>query len=221
MHAAYVLHTRAYRETSLLVEAITASHGRVSLVARGAKRGKSKASSILQPFMPLNIAWFGTGELVTLTTVEPSGPGYALHGADAICGLYMNELLVKLLPKWDPCVVTFANYQQALMTLGEDNQIVLRKFEKQLINNLGYALQLTKDHVNGEAVQPERYYMYDPACGLKQVPHTHVGAIQGASLLAFAADQYLPEVLGDIKRLMRIVLSHYLGNRKLVTRELL
>lgn len=221
MHAAYVLHTRPYLETSLLVEALTVEHGRVSLVARGAKRGKSKNSRILQPFIPLNISWFGSGELVTLTSVEALGPGYNLQGQDAICGLYINELLVKLLPKWDPCVVTFADYQKALSELHNDNQVTLRRFEKALLTNMGYELQLTRDALSGEQLCAEKYYMYDPAIGPKQVVATHSGAIKGSSLLALAADQFVPEALVDLKRLMRIVLSVHLGNKKIVTRELL
>ena len=40
--AGYVLHTYPYRETSVIVEAFTAEHGRVGLVARGAKRPRSE-----------------------------------------------------------------------------------------------------------------------------------------------------------------------------------
>lgn len=221
MHAAYVLHTRAYRETSLLVDLITAEFGRVSLVARGAKRGKAKISSLLQPFIPLQVSWYGNGELVTLKMVEASGPGYRLLGKAAICGLYLNELLMRLLPKWDPCMVTFANYQQALLQINQKPQEVLRRFEKELLTNLGYALQLTIDVETGEGIKADKHYMYDPALGLRAVKEKHVGALQGASLIALDNDDYYPEMLADAKRLMRIVLSYYLGSKKLVTRELL
>lgn len=221
MHAAYVLHTRAYRETSLLVDLITAEFGRVSLVARGAKRGKAKVSSLLQPFIPLQVSWYGNGELFTLKEVEVSGPSYRLLGKTAICGLYLNELLMRILPKWDPCMVTFANYQQALLHINDNPQEVLRRFEKELLTNLGYALQLTVDVETGEDIKADRHYMYDPALGLRPVKANHVGALQGANLMALHNDEYYPEMLADAKRLMRIVLSYYLGSKKLVTRELL
>src|SRR5579872_3972096 len=94
LHSAYVLHTRAYRETSMLVEILSAEHGRVAMVARGAKRGKSKISTVLQPFLPVQVSWFGNGELVTMMNVEATQPGPSLYGRSAICGLYLNELLV-------------------------------------------------------------------------------------------------------------------------------
>lgn len=221
MHAAYVLHTRAYRETSLLVDLITAEFGRISLVARGAKRGKAKISSLLQPFIPLTVSWYGNGELVTLKEVEAIGPAHNLLGKNAICGLYVNELLMRLLPKWDPCMITFSNYQQALLQINSSPQEVLRRFEKELLSNLGYALQLMVDVQTGQAIKADRYYMYDPALGPREVPAGHVAALQGASLIALANDQYGTAMLADAKRLMRIVLSYYLGSKKLLTRELL
>ncbi len=221
MHAAYVLHTRAYRETSLLVDLITAEFGRVSLVARGAKRGKAKTSRLLQPFIPLHVSWYGNGELVTLSDVEASGPAHSLPGKSAICGLYLNELLMRLLPKWDPCMVTFANYQQALLQINTKPQEVLRRFEKELLTNLGYALQLTVDVETGDDIKADKHYMYDPALGLRPVKANHVGALRGTSLIALHRDEYYPEMLADAKRLMRIVLSYYMGSKKLVTRELL
>lgn len=224
MERAYVLHSRPYRETSLLIEALTATQGRISLVARGAKSGKAKLSAVLQPFVPLTITWYGNGELVTLKMAEHGGAPINLLGAAAVCGLYLNELLIKLLPKWDPCGLSFAIYNQALIELetaaANQRQVILRKFEKKLITNLGYALPLTTDMVNGSAIGADKHYWYEPGVGLRQVRDTHIGAIKGSSILAFAADQYCTEAMADIKRLMRSVLAHYLGNKKIVTREL-
>ena len=120
-HLAYVLHTRAFRETSLLVELFSHEHGRITAVARGAKRGKAKTSSIMQPFIPLQVSWYGDGELVTLTAAEVFGINHNLYGRNAICGLYINELLVKLMPKWDPCGLLFAGYQNCLENLSNNN----------------------------------------------------------------------------------------------------
>lgn len=225
---AYVLHTRAFRETSLLVELFSQEHGRITAVARGAKRGAAKTSSIMQPFMPLQVSFYGDGDLVTLTGVEASGCNYQLYGRSAICGLYINELLVKLMPKWDPCNLLFAGYENCLNNLafGVDkninNQIVLRKFETLLLKSLGYGLQLTIEVDTRNTVQAQNYYTFDPILGPKLVHAQHATAIKGASLLALAADNLEdPAVLLDIKRLMRIVLGHHLGARRLITRELL
>ncbi len=226
LHLAYVLHTRPYRETSLLVEVFSQQHGRVALVARGAKRGKAKSSSILQPFMPLNVSWFGSGELVTLMQVEVASiSGHELHGKRAICGLYLNELLVKLLHHWDPCQALFSWYAMALEQLSDDSvpaQLVLRRFEVQLLKSLGYGLQLTIEVGTGAPVQPEQYYLFDPVLGPKLVSQAHLLAIKGASLLALANDMLCDTaVLAEIKRLMRMVLHYHLGTKQLLTRELL
>jgi DNA repair protein RecO (recombination protein O) len=225
LHLAYVLHSRAFRETSLLLEVISSEHGRVSIVARGVKRGKAKTSSLLQPFVPLHLSWYGNGELVTLTEVEVYAPAHNLQARNAICGLYLNELLVKLLPKWDPCAKLFNSYSAALLELGQDNcieQIVLRNFEMQLLESLGYALQLDKEIETGAAIQPDSYYLFDPVLGPKLAYIQNATAIKGTSILALAARQFDdPGSLLEIKRLMRMVFNHHLGNRQIKTRELL
>ncbi len=222
---AYVLHTRPYRETSLLVEALSLQHGRISLVARGAKRGSAPSSRLLQPFAPLSIAWFGNGELVTLTAVDACEPAHILIGKSAICGLYINELMVRLIPKWDPCAQLFAHYQNALTKLADGEavqQVVLRKFELQLLRSLGYGLQLTTEIVTGHPVEADQYYIFDPALGPKLSARHNIAGIKGASLLALSTEQLdNPAILLDLKRLMRAVFSHHLGPRQLVTRELL
>lgn len=225
LHQAYVLHTRAYSETSLLVEIFSKEHGRVTAIARGAKRGKNKISHILQPFMPLHLSWYGSGDLVTLAIAEVNGCGHKIYGKLAICGLYVNELLVKLLPKWDACALLFAGYESVLIDL-ENNisneQIILRKFELLLLKSLGYELQLTKDIITGKQIEPDRYYSFDPLLGPKSVYTVTSNAIRGASLLALASHNLEEQqVLFDVKCLMRSVLNHHLGARRLVTRELL
>ncbi len=224
LHFAYVLHTRAYSETSLLVEMLSQEQGRITAVAHGAKRGKSKASNILQLFTPLQVSWYGNGDLVTLTTSEVNCGSYRLHGKLAICGLYINELLVKLLPKWDPCPLLFAGYKTALIDLENNSiaaQIILRKFELLLLKTLGYELQLTKDIITGCLIDENNYYSFDPMRGPKLVYAMTDQAIKGASLLALDANNFEDQkVLFDIKRLMRSVLNYHLGMRPLVTRKL-
>jgi len=222
---AYVLHTRAYSETSLLVEMFSQEQGRITVVARGAKRGKAKTSNLLQPFMPLQVSWYGKGDLVTLTAAEANGSCHKLYGKLAICGLYVNELLVKLLPRWDACPLLFAGYQAALLNLEDHSntaQVILRKFELLLLKSLGYELQLTKDITTGKRIDADSYYSFDPVLGPKLVYVTANQAIKGASLLALEANNLDdPKILFDIKRLMRSVLNYHLGSRRLVTRELL
>lgn len=228
LHFAYVLHTRSFRETSLLVEILSSEHGRVAAVARGAKRGKTKSSSILQPFMALQLSWHGNGDLVTLTNAEILKFNTALRGRSAICGLYLNELLIKLLPKWDHCEDLFNSYQYSLANLATgviSEQVLLRKFELQLLKSLGYGLQLRLDIDTGAAIISDRYYLFDPVLGPKQTNSSSVHAFKGASLIAFADEKFGefsdPAVLLDLKRLMRLVLRYHLGTRQIVSRELL
>src|SRR5260221_3713193 len=116
--AAFVLHTYAYRETSLIVETFTADYGRVAMVARGAKRPRSETRGLLQAFQPLVLSWSGGGELKTLLKAEWGG-GLALpRGAALLCGFYLNELLLKLLAREDPHAALYRDYQEALQALG-------------------------------------------------------------------------------------------------------
>lgn len=225
LHLCYVLHTRAYRETSLLLEIFSSVHGRVAIVARGAKRGKTKLSALLQPFMPVQVGWVGVGDLVTLTTAEAQGIGHILQPKKIICGLYINELLIKLVHKWDPCQDLFSSYKQTLIALSAAciaEQIILRKFELQLLRSLGYALQLHKEIVTNENIQTDCYYTFDPVAGPKRVNANYVGSVRGASILALAAEDFSDKaVWPDIKRLMRLVLHYHLGTKQLNSRELL
>src|SRR5688572_10919841 len=111
---AFVLHTYPYRETSLIVEAYVRDHGRLALIARGARRPKSSVRGVLMPFQPLLLSWTGRKDLRTLTRAEWRG-GYApLRGQPLICGFYLNELLLKLLQRDDPHEELFAVYEGTL-----------------------------------------------------------------------------------------------------------
>src|SRR5512144_2623587 len=136
----FVLHTYPYRETSLIVEAFTREYGRVALVARGAKRPRSELRGVLQGFQPLLLSWSGQQELKTLIRAEWRG-GLALPGGSALlCGVYLNELLLKLLPREDAHLALYDEYQAALAELvaGAEQARVLRRFEVRLLAELGY-----------------------------------------------------------------------------------
>src|ERR1700675_5081227 len=144
---AFVLHAHPYRETSLIVEAFTADYGRVALVARGAKRPRSELRGVLQAFQPLTLSWAGGGELKTLIRAEWRSGLPLVSGSALLCGFYLNELLLKLLPREDAHPQLFNDYQDALARLaaGADQATVLRRFELRLLAELGYALPLTHD----------------------------------------------------------------------------
>lgn len=223
--AAFVLHTYPYRETSLIVEALTAEHGRLALVARGARRPRSELRGMLQAFQPLALSWSGVGELKTLIRAEWCGGLPLVGGSALLCGFYLNELLLKLVPREDPHPQLFREYESALVLLAGDAEqaSVLRRFEVKLLAELGYALPLTHEADTGRPVDPagRYYYAFDrgPRLGAAE-PGRRYPLVRGATLLALAQEDFsAPEAAAEAKRLMREVLDHYLEQRAIVSRR--
>jgi DNA repair protein RecO (recombination protein O) len=226
--AGYVLHTYPYRETSVIVEAFTAEHGRVGLVARGAKRPRSELRGLLQAFQPLTLAWAGAGELKTLMKAEWRG-GMPLPGGSALlCGFYLNELLMKLLPREDPHAALFGEYERTLLALTEQHSaaaqaVLLRRFELRLLAELGYALSLTREAHSGAPVKADERYHYAFDRGPQRFaaePGARWPVVRGAALLALADEHYPDaETASEAKRLMRLVLDHYLEARRIFSRR--
>jgi DNA repair protein RecO (recombination protein O) len=223
--AAFVLHTYAYRETSLIVEAFTAEHGRVAMVARGAKRPRSELRGLLQGFQPLLLSWSGERELKTLIKAEWRGGLPQVGGSALVCGFYLNELLLKLLPREDPHPRLFASYAAALADLaaGSEQAPVLRRFELGLLAELGYALPLARDADTGAPVDPATRYHYAFDRGPRLAPPepgVRWPLVRGATLLALADGRYVDgETAAEAKRLMRDVLDHYLEQRGVESRR--
>lgn len=222
---AFVLHSYPYRETSAIVETLSEGYGRVALVARGAKRTRSELRGVLQAFQPLSLSWAGAGELKTLIRAEWRGGLPLVTGSALLCGFYLNELVIKLLPREDPHPRLFEEYQMALARLasGEDQAPVLRRFELRLLAEMGYALPLTHEADTGRPVDPAGRYYYAFDRGPRSVaaePGRRYPVVRGATLLALAsADYAAPESAAEAKQLMREVLDYYLERRTLVSRR--
>ena len=222
---AFVLHAYPYRETSLIVEALTADHGRVALVARGAKRPRSELRGVLQAFQPLLLSWAGAGELKTLLRAEWRGGLPLVSGSALLCGFYLNELLLKLLAREDAHPRLFGDYADALARLadGADQAAVLRQFELRLLTELGYALPLTHEADTGAPVDPEARYYYAFERGPRLTvaePGRRYPQVRGATLLALAGQDYTAtDAAAEAKRLMREVLDHYLEQRAIFSRR--
>ena len=222
---AYVLHTFAYRETSVIVEAFTAEHGRITMVARGAKRPRSELRGLLQGFQPLLISWFGQQELKTLIKAEWRGGLPLVSGSALVCGFYLNELLLKLLPREDPHPQLFANYEIALSDLaaGGEQAPALRRFELMLLAELGYALPLVREADTGGPIDPAARYHYAFDRGPHRSPPepgARLPIVHGATLLALADGRYADTATAaEAKRLMREVLDHYLEQRGIESRR--
>lgn len=226
----YVLHTRPWRDTSLLVEFFSRAHGRVSMVARGAKgrrtRGGSSAA-LLQPFTPLQCSWSGRTQLKNLSGCEAMAPGLPLVGERVYSGLYMNELLMRLLHHEDPHISLFDHYAAVLTLLAETDsdstEIPLRRFELVLLEELGYGFDLACDGLSGEALDDEAWYHYQEEHGLVAAPAHATDRLpryRGADLLSISEGDFSGNARSAAKRLMRQVLSAHLGDKPLKSREL-
>lgn len=225
LEPAFVVHARPYRETSLLLEALTARHGRVGLVARGARGPRSRLRGLLQPFQPLLIGWSGGGELRTLAAAEPAGPPRTLHGRALLGGLHLNALVCVALAREDPHPEVFAAYHETLDVLAREAAgagWALRRFELRLLGALGYAPPLRRD-VEGRPVEAGVLYTYEPERGPVRGRIPGVGpVIRGETLLALADGDPPPEAMaGEARRLTRALLERHLGARHRRVRELL
>jgi len=223
---AFVLHSYPYRETSLLLEVFSRQHGRVALVARGARRPRSALRGLLMGFQPLLLSWFGKSELRTLHRAEWQGGQPQLQGTALLCGFYLNELLLNLMARDDAHEQLFDYYQHTLQCLaGEaDHASTLRRFEKHMLQELGYALLLGQEADTGKAIDPDALYRYVIERGaVADTPDVSESfAVSGKTLLDMADDDYRDAVSArQGKQLMRMLLNHHLAGKPLHTRELI
>jgi DNA repair protein RecO (recombination protein O) len=219
----YVLHTYPYKETSLIVEAFTRRHGRVALLARGARRPRSAMRGVLLAFHPLRLGWSGSAELATLITAEWGGGLQPLAGRGLMCGFYLNELILRLLPREDPHEALFDAYGEALARLsaGDAFPAVLRGFEKRLLAELGYAPVFDRDAATGAPIEPAGSYIYEPDRGPVRASHGDL-LISGRTLLDLAADDYSrSETRDEARYLMRALIGQRLHGQVLHTRSVL
>jgi len=225
LHPAYVLHRRPYRETSLMLECLSAEYGRVGVVARGALRGRKRGGESMQSFQRYKISWSGRSDLHTLTKLEPAGEALKLAGERLFSGFYANELIMRLTGRHDPNPELFTIYEQTLESLArsaEPIEPILRHFEKILLDACGYGLQLTVEAGNGAEIEPSRDYYYVVEEGPMRGDGGGRGvSVNGETLLALAANDELDGPrLQEAKQLMRFVLHHYIGDRPLASRSL-
>jgi DNA repair protein RecO (recombination protein O) len=222
---AFVLHTYPFRETSLVVEVFTRNAGRVGLVARGARRPRSALRGLLMAFQPLLLSWAGKSELRTLHKAEWQGGIPQLQGVGLMCGFYLNELLLKFLARDDPHDALFTVYHEAIVALAQrlEPAATLRRFEKYLLKELGYALTLDREADTGKPVEPQKRYTYVIERGPVALYGRAEGQVEvtGRTLLDLACDNFTdPGTLAQSKALMRFLMNHYLDNQELHTRQL-
>ncbi|HUW25608.1 MAG TPA: DNA repair protein RecO [Gallionella sp.] len=222
---AFVLHSYPFRETSLILDVFSHRHGRLAVVARGARRPRSALRGVLMNFQPLLLSWFGKGEVRTLHSAEWQGGQPYLQGTALMCGFYLNELLLNLLARDDPHEQLFDYYRATLHRLAHeiDHATTLRCFEKHLLQELGYALTLEREAGSDKPIRAEVCYRFVVERGaLPDDGHTQTGLpVLGKTLLDMATDDYAdPVTAQQSKQLMRVLLNHHLAGKILHTREL-
>ncbi|WP_323844753.1 DNA repair protein RecO [Microbulbifer magnicolonia] len=236
LQPAYILHSRPYSDSSLILELLTPEFGRIGCVARGARRDKQRRQQSLQPFSPLLVSLLGRGELKTLGPVENAGSALWLKGRAVYAGLYANELLVRLLPVGEAQYELFACYQGLLEALAqldgsraEQLEAPLRRFELQLLSELGSCPQLSHCALSQEPVTADTDYRLEHETGFVPVYRERngrqvVGEFPGADLLALEralqSGEFAPALLAPAKRLTRLLLGPLLGDKPLQSREL-
>jgi DNA repair protein RecO (recombination protein O) len=212
---AFILHARPWRETSMLVEAFTRDHGRVGLVARGVRSARSRfPRASLQPLQPVLLSWNARGELGTLSAAEQTGTSWVLSGDALLAGMYVNELVLRLSSRNDPHPSAFGAYTECLARLAEQPDIAwtLRRFERDLLADLGYALMLTHA-ASGAVINAEGSYAYVADTGpIAWREESGLPHVSGAALLALDRDE-MPSssALAELRRLMRAVIRDLVG----------
>jgi DNA repair protein RecO (recombination protein O) len=231
---AFCLHVRPYRESSLLVQLFTEQAGRTTVIVKGAKSSVKKRGTVLpllQPFIPLLVSMTGKSDLKILKSVEPGGIAFALKDKAIFAGLYLNELLLRLLPEHIEYPGIYSCYQQALQVMQNDAgmEIALRQFELGLLEGLGYGVPFVEVNEAGGQVgslQAGVDYRFVEDSGFVRCERDR--AVAG-SFFVFGGEQLLKMAMADwtdvetiwqAKHLMRMVLARLLGDKPLNSKQL-
>jgi DNA repair protein RecO (recombination protein O) len=227
LEPAFLLHHYPWRDTSRILELLTRSHGRVSVFSRASRQANAAVGGALQLFSETLVSWSGRGEIGHLTSAERVRPPATLGGDRLMSGFYANELLIKLLQRNDPHAAVFDAYARLLERLYQpeaDPARALRLFEKRLLDELGWGLNLGHEATSGDPLVPDRTYRYSLDGGAEPIDGVAEGTLIfcGASLLSLASEELDgPRSLADARRLLRAALDRLLDGKPLRTREVL
>jgi len=237
--AAVVLHTRAYTESSLLVDVLTKEYGRLTLLSKGARRAKERTKKSTQPFQEYFISWVGKGELPILTQIEYKRQYTDLPYKSRVCAFYANELLTRTLQRFDPHPAIYQSYIDLLdqLSVASQRELALRHFEKTLLSEIGYALILDVDVESGGIIKASESYHYlrgrgpvlaklnateSLGSGRSVNDDSEYPLVSGEVLLSLATSKYRnDDVMLAAKLFMRKMLAPLLGRKPLFSRDLL
>ncbi len=233
---AYVLHRYDWSESSLILEVFTRGHGRVALVAKGAKRPSSSFRPVLLPLQMLHVAYGGDAEIRTLKSAEWQG-GHVMPTGDALLsGYYLNELLLTLLARDDPHPVLFDVYAAVVRVLasehGEALQATLRTFELLLLREIGVLPQLDQQTMTLDALDADTLYCLVPEGGLRLAHASDRGRMRGAQWNALQAAlqdgapftttlRACASGAAELKPMLRALLHYHCGVSMLRTRQMM
>ncbi len=228
LEPAWVLHARPYRETSSIAELLTATQGRVGVVVRGARGSRRGSGNAIRQFAPLLVSWSGRGSLKSLTAAENDGKMLLLQGDALLAGIYLNELLLRVLKPFDAHEDLFPAYGGCLRRIaaGEALAPVLRQFEKDLLVEIGYAVSFSHSADDALPIEPAGEYVLVQGSGFVRVERAPSGIpgerLPGATLLCIGAGDYAAAETRRIARnLFRLLLEPYLGGYPLQSSRLL
>jgi DNA repair protein RecO (recombination protein O) len=225
LEPAWLLHHRPWSDTSRILEFMTRGHGRVTLFAHGVRRPKSPLRAVLRPFVPLLVSWTGRPDGGTLTGAEPAGGAAAPAPGALMSCYYLNELLLRLLAREDRHEAIYDAYAVALSELAAGAEgAALRRFERVLLDELGYGVDLSRDADSGRPLDADRYYHFLPGRGVLAVRDagTREGAHAGSDLLAAARGEYAsPAAQRAARGVYGAAIAHCLEGRGLASREVM
>lgn len=228
LQPAYILHRRSFQNSSLLLDLFCVDYGRISVVAKGARRNTSKQRALIQLFQPLLVSFSGKGEVKTLGKIEASVTAISLKGERLFSAMYLNELLTRLLQHQGEHKSLYQAYQSSLVALQGRGDLgsILRRFELSLLSDLGYGINFSSEQPSATHLRAEAQYSYSPTSGFQRCDEP--GSFLGEHLLELAAVSASESNEGfssiacaaSAKRLTRQALSYYLGDKPLTSRSL-
>lgn len=223
LEPAWLLHHRPWSDSSRILDLLTCGHGRVTVFAHGARRPKSPWRAVLMPFQPLLVSWT-RGDGGTLTAAENAGTVAAMPPAQLLSAFYLNELLLRLLPKEDRHERLYDAYGEALAGLrARPGHVALREFERVLLDELGYGVELGRDAGSGDKVEADRYYHFEPGRGVYAVREDGTeGALRGHDVIAVARGEFGgADSETAARRIFGAAIAHCLEGRSLASREVM
>ncbi|AYA69139.1 DNA repair protein RecO [Acinetobacter sp. WCHA55] len=219
----YLIHHRKYRERSHIVHLFTQEHGRVDGILRQTPPPQ---------YQPICLQASGKSELKNFTKLEIVNQPIFFFGDAFFSGFYLNEILFRLCPLEVQMEQSFAQYAHTLTQLQQLAQQenpnhflkqILRQFEHELLEDLGYALDFSTD-ANQLEIQASLNYIFQLNEGFIPTAQASRATLNGQQILSMCQYEkgrdFGLEQLQLLTKLYRQMISSLLGERPLKSRQL-